>query len=301
MRRILVIGFGSDTTTRWTVDRLRSRGCDAHVLDLARFLEEGWIEGDLRDPPAVRVRLRDESLDPLGAYGGIYVRLITLARRPGLSAAVQARTGQRMDLLAWLLDQLPGRVVNRPGSGLSNSVKPFQALHLRRFGLDVPSLIATNDPSSEELVVEPSNLVFKSNSSIRSIVQRLTSAERGRLERLTCCPVLFQRYIEGPDVRVHVVGERCFALGIESSTTDYRYAPAEDRHYSRWEVPEDISSACRAFMAWDGVSFAGIDFKVERRTGRWYVLESNPMPGYEGYDRRLNHAISDALLDHLTT
>ncbi len=45
-----------------------------------------------------------------------------------------------------------------------------------------------------------------------------------------------------------------------------------------------------------GLVFAGWDFKVSSEDGRVWCLEANPMPGYDGYDRRLGGAVTASLL-----
>jgi hypothetical protein len=45
--------------------------------------------------------------------------------------------------------------------------------------------------------------------------------------------------------------------------------------------------------------FVGFDFKICEQTGSWVVLEANPMPGYDMFDKHLGGAISAALGEFL--
>jgi glutathione synthase/RimK-type ligase-like ATP-grasp enzyme len=97
--------------------------------------------------------------------------------------------------------------MNRAGAGTSNSSKPFQAQLIQRAGFNVPETLVTNDP---ELVCEfrdrHGRVIYKSMSEVRSIVRFLDDEAINRLDLLRWCPVQFQRYIPGVNVRVHTVG-----------------------------------------------------------------------------------------------
>src|SRR5204863_7380639 len=127
-------------------------------------------------------------------------------------------------LWRWL-DIAPSRVLNRAYAMASNSSKPYQAQVIRGCGFDVPETLVTNDPVlALEFHARHSRVVFKSTSSVRSIVHELDAAALARLEHIRWCPVQFQAFVEGVDVRVHVVGEEVYATRVCSAATDYRYA-----------------------------------------------------------------------------
>ena len=108
-----------------------------------------------------------------------------------------------------------------------------------------------------------------------------------RLNHLRDSPSLFQRRIIGPDVRIHVVGSEIFPEMIISKNLDYRYPQKDTPNvYYDCDVPTDIRQRCLAYCKMRGLMFAGFDFKIDERNGCWYVLEANPRPGYEFYDRR---------------
>jgi hypothetical protein len=72
-------------------------------------------------------------------------------------------------------------------------------------------------------------VVYKSTSGARSIVEEVDAAALARLDDIRWCRVQFQAYVEGVDVRVHVVGHRVFATRVASDAADYRYAAPWER------------------------------------------------------------------------
>ena len=107
----------------------------------------------------------------------------------------------------------------------SNSSKPYQAQLIREYGFEVPPTLITNEP--EQVLAfraEHRRIVYKSISGVRSIVQTFDDDDLGRLRAIRWCPTQFQAFVEGVDVRVHVVGDEVFATECASDATDYRYA-----------------------------------------------------------------------------
>ena len=60
------------------------------------------------------------------------------------------------------------------------------------------------------------------------------------------CPVQFQEYIDGLNVRVHVIGDNIFAISIETDFIDYRYATkyGSDTKLAPYTLDEDTSEKC---------------------------------------------------------
>src|SRR5439155_3894956 len=123
-------------------------------------------------------------------------------------------------------DAMPALVVNRPSAASSNRSKPLQQQIIARHGFAVPRTLVTTVPEEARRFYEEcrGRVVYKSVSSVRSIVQRLSPDDMERLEQVRCCPTQFQEYIPGIEVRVHVIGKRIFATEILTDAVDYRYA-----------------------------------------------------------------------------
>ena len=171
-----------------------------------------------------------------------------------------------------------------------SNINKFTHTHLlRRYGFRSPETWIFGDANRARAVLKADgDWISKSCCSAKTRAAMLDECLYGRLDRLTVCPSLFQRRIRGADVRVHVVGESLFAEWIESGAIDYRFTSEATgpNRYSICEVPDNVATACHAYCRAEGLSFAGIDFKVPKDDGGWVALEANQMPGYESYDRR---------------
>lgn len=109
-------------------------------------------------------------------------------------------------------------------------------------------------------------------------------------------PVHLQRRIEGRDLRLHVIDDVVHGELIESEAVDYRTANAR---FAAFEPPAALAASVVAATRAAGLLFAGWDFKIDNQ-GRFWCLEANPMPGYDGYDMRAGGAISRTLVERLT-
>jgi glutathione synthase/RimK-type ligase-like ATP-grasp enzyme len=205
------------------------------------------------------------------------------------------------DLTTWV-DVAAGRVVNRSSAMASNGSKPYQAQLIARHGLLSPETLVTNDPDeARDFYATRPRVVYKSASGARSIVQTMSPADVDRLGTLRACPVQFQAWVPGTDVRVHVVGSEVFATAITTTATDYRYATAqvdEPAHLEPHELDADVAGRCVALAADLGLEFAGIDLKITP-DGEVYCFEVNPSPAYTYFSGQTGQPIAEALARHL--
>ena len=184
----------------------------------------------------------------------------------------------------------------------SNGSKPFQAQAVTRRGLLTPETLITSDPDlARAFVAEHGRVIFKSLSGIRSIVREVGDEDLRRLDHIRWCPVQFQAYVEGRNVRVHTVGDEVFATGILTEATDYRYAHrqrGEDAVLEPVEISDDLAAQCLALARDLDLPFAGIDLKVTP-DDRVYCFEVNPSPAYSYYESHTGQPISAALARYL--
>lgn len=240
-------------------------------------------------------------------FEGIYVRFMDDRLLPELTgepndSPLRQHCRALHDALTQWMEVSDARVLNRPSSMASNNSKPFQAQLIRRCGLEVPETLITNDPDlAREFRARHGSVIYKSLSGVRSIVTELTDADDARLELLRWCPTQFQEFVDGENIRVHVVGTRTFATRVRSDAVDYRYAarqvgtPAELEAY---ELPSECEERCVTLAAQLGLPFAGIDLKV-RPDGRVYCFEVNPSPGFSYYEANTGQPIARAVAEYL--
>jgi hypothetical protein len=283
---ILLAGLPDEAPMAAVAEALEAAGTPFLMLDqrLAALSEltlegaGGALHGELLLHDGSRVAVRD--------LRAIYARQHDATAMPEVRAlgAAGIAAAARLDAaLVLLLDLAPGLVVNRPAAQLSNRSKPYQARLIRAMGFAVPATLLTNDPEAvREFRARHGRVVFKSASSIRSIVRELDEAALARLPLLAACPVQFQALVPGYDVRVHVVGEDLFATRADSAVVDYRYGEGTTRLVP-FTLPEAVAARCVALSAALELPLCGIDLK-HTPDGDWVCFEANPQPGFAWFD-----------------
>ena len=128
----------------------------------------------------------------------------------------------------------------------------------------------------------------------------LTDEDLHRLEDIRWCPVQFQAFVPGTNVRVHTVGTEAFATEVETNVTDYRYVhhPSEQTTLHTTRLPDEIIEACLRLAGNLDLPFAGIDLKLTP-DGRVYCFEVNPSPAYSYFEAHTDQPIALALARYL--
>lgn len=238
----------------------------------------------------------------LGSVRGVYVRLVDEAVTPELRdlppAAAERRHARALhEGFGLWLELTAARVANRPSANGSNGSKPWQAQAIVAQGLRTPPTLVTNSPAAvADFESRSGTLIYKSASGQRSVVRQLDDTARQRLGLLKHCPVQFQRQVPGDDLRVHVVGGRCFATRIRSRATDYRYAAQDGAEVTlepaALEAP--LEAACLRLSRALDLPFAGIDLRIGPQ-GHVWCFEVNPCPGFSYYEQHTGQPIARAL------
>ncbi|MEV0990784.1 hypothetical protein [Streptomyces sp. NPDC049949] len=196
-----------------------------------------------------------------------------------------------------------GRRIANPLSAMASGMsKPHHAQLIARHGFRTPATLVSDDPDEVLGFVDlHRGAVYKSASGIRSVVTAFDPVrDTGRLERLRWCPVRFQEHLGGPDVRVHVVGDRTFAVRVDSTAVDYRYARDQVGADARLHAHrlDDVAERCVAPASGLGPPFAGVDLKL-LPDGRIARFEVNPAPGFSWYESETGLPIAAAVADWL--
>ena len=246
---------------------------------------------------------------PLAAFSAVYARLVDPAalpeHRPGRRGPADperfARAAVLHDGLNQWLNLAGGRIVNRPQAMSSNASKPYQARLIAARGFATPPTLVTSDPAAaRDFVRAHGCVVYKSVSSVRSIVTRLTPDRLDDLERVRLLPTQFQACVPGVDVRVHIVGERVFATEARSAAVDYRYARRAgcDVELAPTALPADLAARCVALARALELPFCGIDLK-RTPAGEVVCFEANPSPAYSYYEEGTGQPIARTLVEYL--
>ncbi|WP_103351560.1 RimK family alpha-L-glutamate ligase [Amycolatopsis sp. CA-128772] len=304
---VLLWGLPDEPPVDLVATELRARDADVVLVD-SRAAARDTIDLRLDTGAGVGgvLRTHDRTVE-LARVTGVYVRPVEPELFPGLEPADLARARRFCDALT-SFTELTGssgqcRVANRLLAMGSNVSKPYQAQLITRHGFGTPSTLVSSDPA-EVLAFAGRHgpLVYKSISGVRSIVTAFDpAADAGRLARVRWCPVQFQEQLDGPDVRVHVVGDRVFATEITTTAVDYRYARQSGTTATLrvHDLDPDVAARCVALAAALRLPFAGIDLKLVP-DGRVVCFEVNPSPGFTYFEHGTGQPIAAALAAWLT-
>ena len=300
---ILICGIASEGPLRAAIAAAERAGVAYVVVD-QRNSAAYEVSIDCRGTEPVGRLIADGRPLPLESFSGIYARLVEstlLTERQGGANGTRAHAAALQLALDEWLELAPGRVVNRTSSMASNVSKPYQAQLIRAVGLATPTTLVTNCAvEARAFAAASGGAVFKSVSSVRSIVHTLTSERLSRVDQLRQLPTQFQERVRGVDVRVHVVGKRIIATEVASEAVDYRYASRDglDVDMTATTIPASIERRCRELATRLDLPFCGIDLK-RRPDGTYVCFEVNPSPAYTYYEEGANQPISDALVEYL--
>jgi glutathione synthase/RimK-type ligase-like ATP-grasp enzyme len=281
---ILLIGESTDGPLAAVRKALDVRGDRYFLLDRRACAETRLTRTALRSR---------RTTCPLSTVTGVHVRD---AAGPSCPAAHRLHR----DLAPWLEDSA-ARVLNRPSASATNLSKTFQLQLIREAGFAVPETLVTDSPEDVAAFrAEHGLVVCKSVSSRRSVVRLLTDEAMARIERVRWCPTQFQQYVDGVNVRVHVVGDRHFATAVHTTAVDYRYPQrrSETPVFCGVGLPGPLLRRCHRLAASLGLPLAGIDLRIAP-DGTAYCLEANPSPAFTYYESMTGQPIARAVAELL--
>jgi glutathione synthase/RimK-type ligase-like ATP-grasp enzyme len=244
---------------------------------------------------------------PLEEFCGVYTRLMDSRLLPELKDEQADSPKSRhclalQDALTRWYEVSPARVVNRTAPMGSNFSKPYQAQLIRTQGFAVPETLITNDPDLVRAFYhQHKQVIYKSISGTRSVVQLLEEKDLQHLERILWCPTQFQAFVEGTNVRVHTVGTVVFATAIISDVIDYRYAyrhGGSEVGLFAVELSDALSERCLRLAQALELPFAGIDLKITPDK-QVFCFEVNPSPAFSYYEMDTGQPISRAVARYL--
>lgn len=294
---IVLCGIPTEPPVEMVTAALDDLGLAYVMLNQRRFAETP-VDVEIVDG-AVRGRLiADGRSIPCQDVSGIYTRMMDWRVMPEAADPVAAEHCRLWhDALAAWFEIAPQRVMNRAAAMASNQSKPYQAQLILKVGLSVPDTLVTNDP---ELVrafrAEHGRVIYKSISGVRSIVRMLDDNLMARLDLVRWCPVQFQRYVAGTNVRVHVVSGEVFPTRIETDRVDYRYAARDGGRadLTPYELADDVAEKCVTLVSGLGLELAGIDLLLAE-DGDIYCFEVNPSPAFSFFEHHSGQPIARAI------
>jgi glutathione synthase/RimK-type ligase-like ATP-grasp enzyme len=295
---ILLWGLSGERPIEAVRAALDEAGAPHLFLDQRDVLETG-IEFSAGVTVEGTLRVGDRRLD-LADVSAVYLRPYDSCRIPRIvrdglgSASWRHAAAVDAAFIAWL-EVADATLVNPFAAMATNESKPYQLERIRRLGFRTPDTLLTTDPAAARAFWEEhGEVIYKSVSGVRSKVARLRPDDLGRLDDVTSFPTQLQRYVEGTDHRVHVVGGEVYACEIRCPEDDYRYPVGEPAEIRPCQLDPEITTRCVALAADLGLHVAGIDL---RRTpsGEWFGFEVNPSPAFTYYEEATGLPIARAV------
>jgi hypothetical protein len=305
---ILLCGIPSETPLRMVADCLTAVGARFVMLNQRRVADyelefgvaNGVVSGELR----IEGRIHS-----LASFKSVYSRIMDDRYLPELDGEpddsprrIHCR-GFHEALTRWM-EIAPQVVINRIGATASNMSKPYQAQLIQDHGFLIPETLITNDPELvSDFHARHGNVIYKSISAARSIVDLLKPSDFERIRKICWCPTQFQAFIEGTNLRVHVAGHHVFATAVTTEAIDYRYAARQAGKRAdlrEVELSNELSQRCVSLTRALGLVVSGIDLKVTPRD-EVFCFEVNPSPAFSYYEsftaQPISAAVAQCLLD----
>jgi glutathione synthase/RimK-type ligase-like ATP-grasp enzyme len=291
---IFLWGLLQDDTFRSVHDCLLRRGVDIAFVNHA-LIRRTRVEFSALPEPVYRLSC-GERVYELNSMSAAYLR--PYDHRLYENEKPRDRKVSQPDVVHHLLmswaEHTTATSINRPSAEATNQSKLHQAMLICRAGLRVPASLVSNDVEEiEQFTAERGRVIYKSMSSVRSVVQELNVQALRSLGAMG--PALFQQRIEGRNVRVHVVGEETVACAIESEATDYRYGQSR---MTPVLLPAEVAAKCVGVTRELGLVLSGIDL-IETEEGEYYCLEVNPSPAFSVFQQTASRSIADLVADRL--
>ncbi|MFC0396449.1 ATP-grasp domain-containing protein [Paenibacillus mendelii] len=300
--KIGIIGARNERHCIYLADELRQQGAEPLIMDntlLQPFPLTLWPGKN-----SYHTHEREHSLEEMHAF---YLRALFLPTPAFDARAVEAQireegyvayAAQRERYATWLswLKCLPLQdklLVNPVDTLLLHFAKPYQLEMLRQASIPVPDTLVTGNGAHVRAFANRRSIVYKPVAG-GAHCQQLTEQDLQpeRLEALAQAPVLFQEFVEGQDIRVFVLDSQVIAaFEIESEGIDYRTGSAKVTPVS---ITDELSDLCIRACKTLGLVFSGVDLK-QRSDGSVILIECNPSPMFEGFDRHAHIPIVSQL------
>jgi glutathione synthase/RimK-type ligase-like ATP-grasp enzyme len=283
---VVLWGVLEDGPLSTVYQRLQQYGVETAFIDQRKLLDY-CFESNLTDELFTATIFGPDGSIDLTRTSAIYLRQYDFSQLQAFRdldrcSEAWGRAARFEDAMLLWCELSETKVVNRPSAMGSNGSKPYQLELIMDCGFNVPDTLLTTDPDCVlAFWKEHRDVIYKSISSRRSIVGRLTERDIDRIPEVASCPTQFQQYVNGIDYRVHVLEEKIFAAKILSTADDYRYSP--EAQIVPALVPSEIAAKCVALTKRLGLFFSGIDLRQSVR-GEWFCFEANPSPGFTYFD-----------------
>ena len=301
-RKVVLIGPLSDFTMSYTAEVLVKHKVAFDFIDTPTLISNGALSyNPQKGLVEITARSKTHVLDQ---NTNLFYRQMDVSPAAP-SEELKQRAIAIQSHLSLGINCLQGTVLNKPIAMRYNTSKLFHMATTTLKHIKMPPSLCSTCPDEVRIFFEKHDgkVIVKGSSSFKTKAALVSKDDfEKRMHLLPQSPPLFQRQIEGIELRVHCVGSQAFAEIIAARDVDYRFL-RNRRHIAtlNYELDAVLLDEVRSIVNQLGLGFAGIDLKFDEKSGNWYFLEANPMPCYHGYDFRSKGQISNALVERLVS
>ncbi|WP_438487861.1 ATP-grasp ribosomal peptide maturase [Streptomyces sp. S186] len=283
---VLVVTNLDDPTTDLVIDELHGRGVPVVRFDSGDFPATLSVAATLTSDGLTGTLTTPSRTADLGRVRSLYYRRPSGFAFPHLDeqtarfAVTQARYG-----IGGVLAALPGCLyVNHPHRIGDAEFKPSGLAAAAAAGFHLPPTLITSTPDAAKSFIQRHRRViykplsaplYRDDNGVSCTVKVAEVTTDEIHDAVSGTAHLFQQRIDkATDIRVTVIGDRIFAVRIDSDLLDWR-TDYSRLAYSVVAPPPGITTSLRTYLSHFRLVFGAFDFAVDRE-GQWWFLECNP-------------------------
>ncbi|MGH3918018.1 MAG: ATP-grasp ribosomal peptide maturase [Pseudonocardiaceae bacterium] len=311
---VLILAREFDPTADAVVGALGQRQVPVFRTDLSDFPSRLRLDAQLRGGRWSGRLWTDHREVELGGVRSIWNRNpSTYAFPASMTAAEQDFAYREAKLgLGGVLASLDVLWANHPNRCADAIFKPYQWKVAAECGLLVADTVITNDAASALRFVDrqdatitkalgPSGITEDGQVKV-AYTRRLTGHDVADIDCVSVTATTLQRFVpKAFEVRLTVIGHRCFPIAIhaatESAHTDWRSDPSA-LTYEFVPVPDSVANGVSQYLKRMNLAYAGLDFVVTPDE-RWVMLEANSGPQFGWLEAATGAPMVAALADLL--
>lgn len=301
-KNVIIIGTKEDYQSVHMHNKLLRFGVKPYIFDTRDLPNSLFFTFDVNSPAGGYIKLpdSDKKID-FDTIVGCYIRafkgvVYSNDKDPLLREVVYWNNEAALGSMCRVLQC---NWVNSLDSVIFHRYKPFQLQIMKKSGIKIPETIITNDP---EQVIElcngsEENYIYKPiRGWANTEILNKSDMTKERLASLQYSPITLQQCVKGQDIRVYVIGDEVFPVGIEANEIDSR-ATRENKHF-KIEIPNEIAQMCIKVRELLGFAYTAVDMK-RTENGEYFVFEANATPIFVNDETDCGYPIGDKICELL--
>ena len=294
---ILILGQPDDPRCQRLADQFKKIPCRVIIFDtrtIATSVSLSWYphlqEGELC--------INDEVIPLTQILAGYWFSYTSVVSDypEHISYARQQLVGAEYTGLLNILFRYPGiHWINPADAIILHQCKGIQLYHAQQAGLTIAQTLITNHPATaSDFLKSPSAIIAKpvQGGAYTRLLSPAMKHEHYLQSRLSRCPVTFQQFIAGTNIRSYIVGEHIVSAELRSKAIDFRLDA--DTQLLPHRLPSALHRKTLRLARQLCLSWAAIDWRLTPE-GNYIFLEINPAPHFVRFEDEAGIPISALL------